>query len=318
MKNEGALRCVFEAYGIYRSDVSSNHLPLGLARFPVEPVSGYRTRRKEHALPIVRDEFRPAIPRRVARQHCPSPLHRHHQLKTIAASKEIIYHRTVPCLLTVCLSPGDNPNIDSGKNVEQAYSYAIHRDIRVPLYALCNGRKLVVFDVSRGPALINVQLREIESIWLKVVSVLGCRSAWPLGIRPGFRPDFGLAVFKAGLAFDKGGQKMNHIMMSVSLVSVAKLEDCLYSVTGVCLAEEPPGFMVTFDFGPVEYLNFLAVISADYADLIRTALSRQPYIFKFEPFEGAPDLAIAGFIGDTMYTNDDESYIPFSARKFIR
>ena len=55
MKNEGALRCVFEAYGIYRSDVSSNHLPLGLARFPVEPVSGYRTRRKEHALPIVRD-----------------------------------------------------------------------------------------------------------------------------------------------------------------------------------------------------------------------------------------------------------------------
>jgi hypothetical protein len=24
MKNEGALRCVFEAYGIYRSDVSSN------------------------------------------------------------------------------------------------------------------------------------------------------------------------------------------------------------------------------------------------------------------------------------------------------
>jgi hypothetical protein len=40
MKIEGALRCVFEAYGIYRSDVSSNLLPLGLARFPVEPVPG--------------------------------------------------------------------------------------------------------------------------------------------------------------------------------------------------------------------------------------------------------------------------------------
>ena len=122
MKNEGALRCVFEAYGIYRSDVSSNHLPLGLARFPVEPVSGYRTRRKEHALPIVRDEFRPAIPRRVARQHCPSPLHRHHQLKTIAASKEIIYHRTVPCLLTVCLSPG-------GRFRTNCKHYAVRADL---------------------------------------------------------------------------------------------------------------------------------------------------------------------------------------------
>jgi len=29
-------------------------------------------------------------------------------------------------------------NIFTGKNVEQAYSYAMHRDIRVPLYGLCN------------------------------------------------------------------------------------------------------------------------------------------------------------------------------------
>jgi len=37
-------------------------LPPG-RRFPVGPVPGYRTCRKEHALSIVRDEFRPAIPR---------------------------------------------------------------------------------------------------------------------------------------------------------------------------------------------------------------------------------------------------------------
>lgn len=46
---------------------------------------GLRTRRKEHALPIVRDEFRLAIPRRVARQHCSSPLHQHEQ--NITASR---------------------------------------------------------------------------------------------------------------------------------------------------------------------------------------------------------------------------------------
>ena len=111
MKNEGALTMRFLRHdGIYRSDVSSHLVTLGRrSRFPVEPVPGYRTRRKEHALPIVRDEFQPVIPRRGARQHGPPPLHRHHQLKSIAASNGIIYHRTVNSLLTVCLSPGDNP-----------------------------------------------------------------------------------------------------------------------------------------------------------------------------------------------------------------
>ena len=40
-----------------------------------------RTRREERVLHRL-DEFRPVIPRRVARQHCPSPLHRHGQTTT--------------------------------------------------------------------------------------------------------------------------------------------------------------------------------------------------------------------------------------------
>jgi hypothetical protein len=100
----------FRHDGIYRSDVSSPLFTPGRTRFPVGPVPRYRTRRKAHALPIVRDEFRPAIPRRVARQHCPPPLHRHHQIKTIAALNGILYHRTVASLLTVRLSAGDKPS----------------------------------------------------------------------------------------------------------------------------------------------------------------------------------------------------------------
>src|SRR5664279_1674207 len=110
MKNEGALRSVFsgmtESIGPMCRHIC---LPLGHVPFPVGPLPGYRTRRKERALPIVRDEFRPAIPRRVARQHCPSPLHQHHQIKAIAASNGNYYHRTVDCLLTGCLSQGDKP-----------------------------------------------------------------------------------------------------------------------------------------------------------------------------------------------------------------
>ena len=41
---------------------------------------------------------------RVARQRCPSPLHRHDQNNLIARSEETIYHRTASSVLTGCLT----------------------------------------------------------------------------------------------------------------------------------------------------------------------------------------------------------------------
>ncbi len=112
MKIEGALTKRFLRHdGIYRSDVSSLLFTPGpLSRFPVGPVPGYRASRKEQALPIVRDEFRPAIPRRVARQHCPLPLHRHCQNNPYPLSGRNDYHRTVSSVLTVCLTKRGNPS----------------------------------------------------------------------------------------------------------------------------------------------------------------------------------------------------------------
>ena len=72
------------------------------------PSPSYRTRWEERALPIVRDEFRPAIPRRVARQQSPLPLHRHGQDKPLVASGQSKYHRTVDSVLTVCLTKRGN------------------------------------------------------------------------------------------------------------------------------------------------------------------------------------------------------------------
>ncbi len=113
MKNEGALsKRFFRHTGIYRSDVSSLLLNLGQSTAfrsgPGQALGRAGRTRPAHR----RDEFRPAIPQRVARQHCPSLLHRQNQIKSIAASKGIIYHRTVNSLLTGCLTERDKFNDD--------------------------------------------------------------------------------------------------------------------------------------------------------------------------------------------------------------
>jgi DNA modification methylase len=64
-----------------------------------------------------------------------------------------------------------NEDIKTGKNVEQAYFYAIHPEIRVPTYALCNGREFIAFDIH-GETLIYFSLSEIEKHWHKLQDLL--------------------------------------------------------------------------------------------------------------------------------------------------
>lgn len=59
-----------------------------------------------------------------------------------------------------------------GKNVEQVYSYATHPEIRVNLFALCNGRELVLFDARQKEPIIYFHLSEIKYHWDDLVEYL--------------------------------------------------------------------------------------------------------------------------------------------------
>src|SRR5215831_11816024 len=48
---------------------------------------------------------------RVARQHCPSPLHRHPHPKTVRGWGTMKWQRTANSILTVCLSRGDTADL---------------------------------------------------------------------------------------------------------------------------------------------------------------------------------------------------------------
>jgi hypothetical protein len=210
---------------------------------------------------------------------------------------------------------GPREDIDTGKNVEQAYSYAMHRDVRVPLYGLCNGRRLVVFHVSQASPVIDISLPDIETIWPTILKILGCKSAWPNKLRPDFRPDMGLALVKAGLVHAPDGKKFFHMFMSLILTMVARIEDGVYSVNAVCDPTEE-SLLLTFDFGQEKYEGFLAALPGSLQESVKTALTRQPYRVFFERSK-APFMTIAAQVGDTVFTNEDESYCPFKVETFI-
>jgi len=131
--------------------------------------------------------------------------------------------------------------IDTGKNVEQPYSYAMHRDVRAMFYALCNGRHFTLWHVLHYEPLIDVELKDIAKVWLSLVDMVGCRSAWPMGIKPGFLPDMGMA-------------------MEVQVNFIGKMEDDLYTITSAYHQENGSSHMLTFDFPKSVYELFLAEV----------------------------------------------------------
>ena len=209
---------------------------------------------------------------------------------------------------------GPRENIDTGKNVEQAYSYAMHRDIRVPLYGLCNGHKLVIYNVTHAVPVIDISLKEIERVWPAIVKAIGCKSAWPNGVRPGYRADMGMALLKAGLTH-VDGKKVFHLFMSLVLTMVAKIEDDLYSVSAIC---DPPegSLLASIDFEQDKYESFLAALPESLREPVKIGLTRQPYKLHFQR-ANAPFMTIAATIGDTIHTNENESFCPFVAERFI-
>ena len=53
-------------------------------------------------------------------------------------------------------------DIKTGKNKEQAFFYAIHPEIRVNLYALCNGHEFILFHISEEEPILYFQVSEFE------------------------------------------------------------------------------------------------------------------------------------------------------------
>ncbi len=211
-------------------------------------------------------------------------------------------------------------NIDTGKNVEQAYSYAMHRDVRVPLYGLCNGRKLIVFHVTQEKPVIDIPLQEIKASWQRILTILGCKSAWTQGLRPGFLPDFGLALSKAGLAESADGKKYFQVFLSLPIMTAAKVEDNLYSLNapiGSALFDDNQGeCMASFDFGPDLYQSFLDQFDPELSERVKFALSRQPYRCRFQRAT-SPELTFVAELADKTFTNQNESYRPFVVTEFI-
>jgi hypothetical protein len=87
--------------------------------------------------------------------------------------------------------------IVKSEHVEQAFSYAIHPDIRTRSYALCNGHELVLYDVEKSEPVLQVRMDSLGENWNLVLRHLS-----PVALanhhHRSFLPDLGIFLKNAG------------------------------------------------------------------------------------------------------------------------
>jgi len=203
-----------------------------------------------------------------------------------------------------------NEIILTGKNVEQVYSYAAHREIRTNLYGLCNGRDLTVFDINETKLKFQIKISEIDTKWDDLYNVIS-----PLALTKPyiftFKPDFGFHLKRIG--FDNTTE---NTFMGLWVNHIAKVSEEIYSLASY-LPFEDQTYCASFDFDKSLFQNFLDEVPDEKKEKVKRALSNYPFKFAPQTKEESINIGIVAKLSETMEFGKSEAFVPFIIKGFI-
>jgi hypothetical protein len=191
-------------------------------------------------------------------------------------------------------------------HLQQAYSYAIHPEIRCSEFGLCNGRELAIFDTNHIEPLLHLKFKEFEPQWSEIEKHLGAKYLAEPFLRR-FKPDFGKALKRMGI-----GQDTELVMLETRLNLFGRVNDQLMSASANC--DFGAGeHCVSFDF-PIGMLeSIVSGLPNPLGALFCEALSRAPY-------QAAAGLAIeldfAARLGEETQ-GQSETFIPLIIKEIL-
>jgi len=199
-------------------------------------------------------------------------------------------------------------DVFKSSHVEQAYSYAIHPEVRAELYALCNGHEFVLYEIRKFDPILRFNLTDLESNWDKLFRLLNSKNQGNPELVD-YAPDFGVFLRKIG-----ADNNTRFIAPFCKSCFIARVEDDKYTtITSV------PGdveMAMSLDFNHQQLEELLSFQHEQLASFTRDALKRQPYHVSIDPSKAEFDFGVVASLSDKIEHNAEESYIPFLVTEF--
>lgn len=190
-------------------------------------------------------------------------------------------------------------NLIKSKHVEQAYSYAIHPEVRVRFYALCNGRSLVAYDIYGLAPVFEIALENIDRYWNVINSVLCADNTSFAGPRQ-LAPDFGICVMKMG--FDTGDTWLFPV---TSILHFGRMTESEYTMTANITVGDVD-HMASFDASPEVFERILEFTDEQNREFLKNVLVPGQHTFAKRPIF----LSLETTIGKPTRGQHD-TFVPF-------
>lgn len=179
-----------------------------------------------------------------------------------------LLHQEKPILILDAKRPTEN--VLDKANVQQAYSYAIHPEIKCRHFALCNGRELAVFDIEEVHPVLLLPFGDFISRWEDIERFISPRYLLEPRLRR-FAPDLGKKFLMLGMRKDT-----EITMLSVRFGIVAKISEQLYTLSAVCdFGDED--HCVSFDFSSEHLPSILSSLPDSLRSSFLSALNCSPF-----------------------------------------
>lgn len=201
-------------------------------------------------------------------------------------------------------------NIYNGKNVEQAYSYAINRKVQVKRFVLCNGKEMSIFDVNKEQPLLYFYLRDAtQKNWEQVFELLSPAAF----INPhifNYKNDFGLWCIKKGISKDILQQFSNCYINDIYRLSDSKF-------TFLATIKKDEELLASFDFDNSLFEDFMKQVPNHLKDKVRNSIRNSPFKYVTSNKEESFPLKFVACLSEKVIKNENEIYLPLIVKKFL-
>ena len=199
-------------------------------------------------------------------------------------------------------------SITKSQHVEQAYSYAIHSEVRADFFALCNGKEFVLYNIQKIEPLLHFPVKAIPLYWESLKKFISPEKIFSDNHFK-LAKDLGLHLKRLGFE-----DYESLIFPDVPITDIGQLDPDMFSFSGGIKVDENR-YVVTFDFGYDVLQQLVGKIPNEAIEKLRSRKANYRQAVRFA--DRAFLVTIDCRIGKVLQENKDEIFLPLIINRII-
>lgn len=205
-------------------------------------------------------------------------------------------------------APGEN--ILTGKHVEQAYRYAVHREVQASRFVLCNGEEISVFDTAKPELRLHFRIGNAsEENWGELFELVS-PAAFSNPHIFDYKNDYGIWCMENGM-----DENIPQYFYNCYFSDITKMDDNWFSFTAVIQKEVE--LLASFDFSVSLLPAFMRQVPGPLKNRVQDSLHRYPFQYTVRNAEDSFPLSFQAIVTGEVIKNENEVYIPLQITEFL-